>query len=310
MLQIVKERRADCGRGAVEVGGQASRGIRRGSQPRQPVPFDAIFRGFLDPKIVYSLSRQLTWILVRILTSGRPKASGSEQPKVDPTETYSDEETVTSRPFFVGRIGMHARVVAAIVLGLFGALCNAKEGSPEVRDGDLIFQTSRSSQSLAIQRATGSPYSHMGLILFRDGKPYVFEAISTVQFTALDRWIARGTGGQFVVKRLRNASKTLTPATIEKLRRAARKFEGRAYDLAFDWSDGRIYCSELVWKSYDRALGIQIGSLQRVRDFNLSDPIVQAKMRERYGSEIPLNAPVISPVAMFKSELLVTVADR
>jgi hypothetical protein len=33
-------------------------------------------------------------------------------------------------------------------------------------------------------------------------------------------------------------------------------------------------------------------------------------MRERYGSEIPLNAPVISPVAMFRSGLLVTVAER
>jgi hypothetical protein len=208
------------------------------------------------------------------------------------------------------QIDMQARIFAAIVLLLFGAIGYAKEGSPEVRDGDLIFQTSRSSQSLAIQRATGSPYSHMGLILYRDGKPFVFEAISTVQFTALDRWIARGTGGRFVVKRLQDASKALTPAAMEKLRRAARKFEGRAYDLAFDWSDSRIYCSELVWKAYDRALGIQIGSLQRVRDFNLSDPVVRAKMRERYGSEIPLNAPVISPVAMFRSGLLVTVAER
>jgi hypothetical protein len=32
-----------------------------------------------------------------------------------------------------------------------------------VQDGDIIFHTSRSSQSLAIQRATHSPYSHMGL---------------------------------------------------------------------------------------------------------------------------------------------------
>jgi hypothetical protein len=205
---------------------------------------------------------------------------------------------------------MLSRILAAIVLGLFVVVCDAKEASSEVRDGDLIFQTSRSSQSLAIQRATGSPYSHMGLILYREGKPYVFEAISTVQFTALDRWIARGTGGQYVVKRLRNASKTLTPVAIEKLSRAARKFEGHAYDLAFDWSDSRIYCSELVWKAYDRALGIQIGSLQRIRDFNLSDPVVQAKMRERYGSKIPLNAPVISPVAMFRSDLLITVAER
>jgi hypothetical protein len=223
--------------------------------------------------------------------------------------TAPTEATIT-RVVSNGRRRVGLQLLAAAVFVWMGALCNAKEATPDVRDGDLIFQTSRSSQSLAIQRATGSPYSHMGLILYRDGKPYVFEAVSTVRFTALEQWIARGNERHFVVKRLRDASKTLTPAATEKLRRAAQVFEGRAYDLAFDWSDSRIYCSELVWKAYDRGLGIQIGRLQRVRDFTLSDPVVRAKMQERYGSKIPLNAPVISPVEMFKSDLLVMVADR
>jgi len=59
-----------------------------------------------------------------------------------------------------------------------------------VRDGDIVFQTSRSSQSEAIQHATGSAYSHMGLILFRDGRPYVLEAVATVRYTPLDRRVA------------------------------------------------------------------------------------------------------------------------
>jgi hypothetical protein len=50
--------------------------------------------------------------------------------------------------------------------------------------------------------------------------------------------------------------------------------------------------------------------LQQVRDFNLTDPAVQAKMRERYGSNVPLDSPVISPVAMERSDRLVTVAER
>jgi hypothetical protein len=33
-------------------------------------------------------------------------------------------------------------------------------------------------------------------------------------------------------------------------------------------------------------------------------------MRERYGDKVPLDEPVISPVAMFKSDRLVTVLDR
>ena len=146
-----------------------------------------------------------------------------------------------------------------IALALLASACSAKGTLPAVRDGDVIFHTSRSSQSVAIQRATGSKYSHMGLIVHRKGRPFVFEAISTVQFTPLDRWIQRGTGSHFVVKRLRNADTLLTPKALEKLRSAAGRFAGRPYDLTFGWSDDRIYCSELVWKAYDRALGLQLG---------------------------------------------------
>jgi hypothetical protein len=150
----------------------------------------------------------------------------------------------------------------------------------------------------------------MGLIFVRDGKPYVFEAVATVRFTPLDQWIARGAGHHFVVKRLRNADTVLNTTGIKQLRTAALRFAGRPYDLTFDWSDDRIYCSELVWKAYDRGLGIDIGVLQSIRDFDLTDPVVRAKLRERYGDNVPLSEPVISPVSMFQSSLLVTVAEQ
>jgi hypothetical protein len=181
---------------------------------------------------------------------------------------------------------------------------------PAVQDGDIIFQTSLSSQSVAIQRATHSKYSHMGLVVLRDGVPFVLEASATVRYTPLKKWIGRGSGRHYEIKRLREAATMLTPDHINALHRAGARFLGRAYDLTFDWSDDRMYCSELVYKVYDRALGIKIGDLQRVRDFDLTDVAVQAKMRERYGSEVPLDAPVISPVAMEQSALLVTVAEK
>jgi uncharacterized protein YycO len=196
------------------------------------------------------------------------------------------------------------------LLLLLVAGCSAKASLPAVEDGDVIFQTSRSSQSLAIQRATGSPLSHMGMIFVRDGRPYVLEASKTVRYTPLDKWIERGVGGHYEVQRLRDATSVLTSKKRAELLRVAEAFIGRPYDLTFDWSDDRMYCSELVWKVYDRALGIQIGTLQKVRDFNLADPTVKAKMQERYGSNVPLDAPVISPVAMERSPLLVMVAKQ
>ena len=173
-----------------------------------------------------------------------------------------------------------------------------------LRDGDIIFHTSRSAQSLAIQRASHSPYSHVGLVFHRDGKPHVFEAIATVRYTPLAQWTARGTGGEYVVRRLK---KPLSADQARRLRAAAEKYAGRPYDLYFEWSDDRIYCSELVWKAYHDALGLELGARQKLEDFDLSDPVVRSKMRERYGKNVPLKEPVISPGAQFASPLLLTV---
>ena len=189
-----------------------------------------------------------------------------------------------------------------IALAFFLSTVAYSRPLPAVRDGDVIFQTSRSSQSVAIQRATHSPYSHMGIVFIRAGKPHVLEASATVKYTPLKEWIERGKDSLYVLKRLRAP---LTAAQVEQLRNAARPLEGRAYDLTFEWSDTRVYCSELVWKIYDRALGIQLGGLQKLRDFDLSDAAVRTKMEERYGTNVPLDSPVISPASMFDAKQLV-----
>lgn len=203
--------------------------------------------------------------------------------------------------------------VVVFGLAVFFAPLRASGAGAEIlplHAGDIVFQTSRSSQSLAVQRATGSPYSHMGIVFLRQGRPYVFEAVSTVRYTPLERWVVRGVGAHVVVKRLRDAPTRLDAPALKRLRQVARGFEGRPYDLAFAWSDERIYCSELVWKIYQRALGIELGKLQKIGEFNLADPVVQKKMRERYGAHLPLDEAAISPVAIFNSSRLVTVLQR
>ena len=93
----------------------------------------------------------------------------------------------------------------------------AQSSLPAVTDGDFIFQVSRSSQSLAIQRATGSHYSHMGIVFVRSGKPYVLEAAATVRYTSLGQSVARGEGRHYVVKRLKDAPTLLTVQSLAPL---------------------------------------------------------------------------------------------
>jgi len=91
------------------------------------------------------------------------------------------------------------------------------------------------------------------------------------------------------------------------MKQAGKQFIGKDYDGTFEWSDDRIYCSELVWKIYKKGAGIELGQLKKLKDFDLSSQAVKAKLKEHYGNNIPLNEPVISPVAIFDSPLLVTV---
>ena len=184
---------------------------------------------------------------------------------------------------------------------------NALVSHHQLKDGDLIFQTSTSKQSLAIQLATKSKYSHCGLI-FKNGDNYfVFEAVQPVKFTPLDKWITKGKDGHYVIKRLKNADQVLNAEVLKKLRQECETFKGKSYDTAFEWTDDRIYCSELIWKAYQRATGIEIGKLEKLSNFNLTNKAVKLKLAERYGNKIPLNEDVISPVAIFKSDLLTTV---
>ena len=192
---------------------------------------------------------------------------------------------------------------------LLAACADASPLETQLRDGDIIFHESRSAQSRAIQLATKSRYSHMGILYRSDGAWFVYEAVQPVKLTPLKAWIQRGRDGHFVVKRLRDA-KQLTPEVLRKMRLAGEKYRGRPYDLYFEWDDERIYCSELVWKIYKDGAGIEVGKLQQLSDFDLSAPAVREKMQERYGTRIPLNEAVISPAAMFDSLVLVEVARR
>ncbi|MGE8242608.1 MAG: YiiX family permuted papain-like enzyme [Sphingobacterium sp.] len=187
---------------------------------------------------------------------------------------------------------------------------NSSAMLPLLKDGDMIFQSSISPQCKAVQLATGSPYSHCGLIFHEDGKPYVLEAVQPVTVTSFTDWIARGKNKHYVIKRLKEADKVLSEEILAKMKGIGEGFLGKNYDATFEWSDSRIYCSELIWKIYQRGAGIEVGKLEKLKDFDLSSAEVKSKLKERYGNQIPLEETVISPASIFNSELLTTVASN
>lgn len=183
------------------------------------------------------------------------------------------------------------------------------KGLPETaREGDIIFQTTVSRQSLAIKIATQSDYTHCGVILRKNGRLQVVEAAKTVSWTPLDAWIKRGVDQHYLLMRLKDPG-ALTPEALKALHNAAQAFAGKAYDLLFQWSDDKMYCSELVWKLYHKA-GIDLCKLHAFRDYDLNHDAVQKIIKERYGMDMPWDEQVVAPSDLMRCDLLKVVEKR
>lgn len=179
----------------------------------------------------------------------------------------------------------------------------------QIQDGDIIFQTSQSKQCEAVRIATNSKFSHCGIVYEIEGKKYVFEAVQPVKTTPLSEWIKHGNDNKFLVKRLKNKSKIITPEVISKMKNYGKQFNNRDYDLFFEWTDEKIYCSELVWKIYKNGAGIELCPLEKLKNFNLANEKVKKILKERYGNNIPLEESVVAPSQLVNSPLLEIIID-
>ncbi|HTF06158.1 MAG TPA: YiiX family permuted papain-like enzyme [Bacteroidia bacterium] len=184
-----------------------------------------------------------------------------------------------------------------------------KKNEEVFHDGDMIFQTSQSGQSLAVSYATHSKYTHCGLLFSDNGKWYVYEAVQPVKKTLFKDWIAMGDSNYYVVRRLIKSDSIMTPAVVTQMRASCNKRMGKNYDLYFGWNDSLIYCSELVWKAYNESTGLEVGHPKPMKEYDLTHPLVLKTMTQRYGTKIPYEELMISPGDIFDSELLTTVKE-
>jgi uncharacterized protein YycO len=150
---------------------------------------------------------------------------------------------------------------------------------PSLRRGDVIFQTSRSGQSLAIMLASGSVLSHMGIIdIDQEGKKVVLEATTTTRATPLQDWINRGAGGRILVKRLESLSDKQSDAISAE----ARSHFGKPYDLFFLDGDNALYCSEYVDIAFRRGAEIALGKTQKVSTLDIDNFAARKIIQQRW----------------------------
>jgi len=174
------------------------------------------------------------------------------------------------------------------------------------KNGDIIFHTSKSSQSKMIQDVTQSKYSHVGIIYMKDGKTYVMEAVQPVKVTPLNVFIERGVNSEYTVMRYEG---NLSEQDLNKMYEYGSSQLGKNYDSKFQWSDNTMYCSELVYKIYEK-VGVELCNKNTFSNYNLSSNEVQVAIKKRYNTELDMKEPIVTPVDLSNSNLLTTVFDN
>ncbi|MCP3100664.1 YiiX family permuted papain-like enzyme [Myxococcus sp. K15C18031901] len=171
----------------------------------------------------------------------------------------------------------------------------------QLRTGDIVLHTSRSRQSQAIQAATHSPLSHVGLVEVTPQGAWVVEAVQPVQRVAFATWKARGVRGHILVLRPRGLDAELRQRALD----AAKAHLGKPYDWRFGWGDEAMYCSELVRKAYARGAGVEYGRMERLGSLDVAG--LRAQLRERYGRDVPLEQQLVTPASLALDERLMVV---
>ncbi len=173
----------------------------------------------------------------------------------------------------------------------------AYASTPIFQTGDLITQTSKSRQSRFIRAATGSPYTHIGMIVNKEGKQQVIEAVEPVKYTPLKEWIGRGVNGKYAVFRPTKS------VSVDKVVSEAEKHLGKHYDSKFQPSDKKMYCSELIFKAYKRGASLALGVWQsagKILGKKKDNPKFKKEIKKRWG-KFPSKMKMITPVAMTQS---------
>lgn len=193
----------------------------------------------------------------------------------------------------------------ALAIGLILGAGTAPEAKalskPDYQTGDLIFHKSQTNQSKAILEATGSPWSHVGVLIENQGAWFVLEAVQPVRVVDLKSFIARGSKKHYRTYRL----PSLTAQSREDLKAELMKSVGQSYDLFFEWSDDLVYCSELVYKAYFKVTGVEVGEVQTYSQLRLDGPFVRELIRRRLtftGRNLNLDEPIVTPISQMNDK--------
>ncbi len=178
-------------------------------------------------------------------------------------------------------------------------------GRKLLRERDVVFRLGDARAlrgmfclSWFIARATGSPFSHTGIVALEDGSPVVYDCSAEgVRRMPFEVWMLECVGSMGV-KRAKPKHRSRIPGVVAFCRAAYR--QQVPFDFEFRLDDSALYCLELTEKAY-RSQGLKLSDPVRIGDWEhlTSFPGTALAMAEAtrlvVGRPITLDQPVYVP---------------
>jgi len=168
-------------------------------------------------------------------------------------------------------------------------------------EGDIIFIQSQTQQAAALREATESVWTHVGLLIKKSSKWYVAEAIGPLKETPLADFIARSKNKSYRIYRFKH----FDAATMATTMKARLPKYNKPYDIYFEWSQERIYCSELTYHVMKDVTGFELGRVQKMKEMKLDGPYVQALIDKRLtdiGKELNPDEDIVTPISQMQDD--------
>jgi hypothetical protein len=144
-------------------------------------------------------------------------------------------------------------------------------GREVLREGDVVFRLGDARAlrgifhlSWFIARATGSPFSHTGIVAVEDGSPLVYDCSAEgVRRLPFEAWMLECVGS-LGVKRLKPEHRRHIPGVVGFCRAA---FDQQVpFDFGFRLDDSALYCLEMTEKAF-RSQGLKLSEPLRIGDW-------------------------------------------
>lgn len=174
--------------------------------------------------------------------------------------------------------------------------------------GDILLQSAKCGVFCdSIRATTHSQIDHAAIVIVppqtqrlafgskgaaMDGE--IIEAWTPIaKKTPLSEFLSRD-DGKYIQLRLKPEYRD--KISMDDVINVAKSYIGKDYDYKFEENEDKIYCSELVYKAYEKGANIPVGKIQKISDFDKK--YAKGYWTEHFHGKIPWERRVISPAGL------------